>query len=203
MADNKKVLHLLKKQVVRQMINRHHPPKVATLPHQTLPRESANMKKITAENYRDNNAGKSNGNKEEVKEVSQKEIDEKIKSYACRLNVSSKNKRQKIRRDSREVKREKAEQQNVADGDMKLKLTEFVSVSELASLMDVPVAEVITTCMNLGVIVSINQRLDAEVIELVANEFGHEIEFTTAESINDEEKEEEDDPKILSQELPL
>ena len=160
-------------------------------------------KKITAENYRDNNAGKSSGNKEEVKEVSQKEIDEKIKATLARLNVSSKNKRQKIRRDSREVKREKAEQQNVADGDMKLKLTEFVSVSELASLMDVPVAEVITTCMNLGVIVSINQRLDAEVIELVANEFGHEIEFTTAESINDEEKEEEDDPKDLEPRAPI
>ncbi len=159
-------------------------------------------KKITAENYKDNNAGKTK-DKEEVKEVSQKEIDEKIKATLARLNVTGKNKRQKIRRDSREVKREKAELQNVSDGELKLKLTEFVSVSELASLMDVPVAEVITTCMNLGVIVSINQRLDAEVIELVANEFGHEIEFTTAESINDEEKEEEDDPKDLEPRAPI
>ena len=162
-------------------------------------------KKITADNFNKDNAsaGRSKNDKEEVKEVSKKEIDEKIKATLARINVTGKNKRQKIRRDSREVKREKAEMQNVADGELKLKLTEFVSVSELASLMDVPVADVITTCMNLGVIVSINQRLDAEVIELVANEYGHEIEFTTAESINDEEKDEVDDPNDLEPRAPI
>ncbi|MBK8698868.1 MAG: translation initiation factor IF-2 [Saprospiraceae bacterium] len=160
-------------------------------------------KKITAESFKETpgQKGKSDGN--EVKEVSKKEIDEKIKATLARLNVTGKNKRQKIRRDNREVKREKAEQLNVSDTDQKLKLTEFVSVSELASLMDVPVTEVITTCMNLGVIVSINQRLDAEVIELVANEFGHEIEFTTAESIVEEDKEEMDDPQDLEPRAPI
>jgi translation initiation factor IF-2 len=79
--------------------------------------------------------------------------------------------------------------------DKKLQLTEFVSVSELASLMNVEVASVIMTCMNLGVIVSINQRLDAEIIELVANEFGFEVEFISAEdTIIFDTEEEEDDP---------
>jgi translation initiation factor IF-2 len=138
----------------------------------------------------------------EVKEVSQKEIDDKIKATMARLNYSGKNKRQKIRRDNREIKREKAELANSTDG-QKLKLTEFVSVSELANLMDVPVTQVITTCMNLGVIVSINQRLDAEVIELVANEMGHEIEFTTADSVVDEEKEEADIVPDITPRAPI
>jgi len=125
--------------------------------------------------------------KEEVKEVSQKEIDEKIKATMARLNVGGKNKRQKIRRDSRDVKREKQELIDSENVDSKLKLTEFISVSELAGLLDVPVSQVITTCLSLGIIVSINQRLDAEIIELVAGEFGHEVEFISAEDDTEEE----------------
>jgi translation initiation factor IF-2 len=125
--------------------------------------------------------------KEEVKEVSQKEIDEKIKATMARLNVGGKNKRQKIRRDNRDVKREKQELLDIENLDTKLKLTEFVSVSELASLLDVPVSQVITTCLSLGIIVSINQRLDAEIIELVAGEFGHEVEFISAEEISEDD----------------
>lgn len=125
--------------------------------------------------------------KDEVKEVSQKEIDEKIKATMAKLSITGKNKRQKIRRDNRDVKREKQELRNVEETDAKLKLTEFISVSELAGLLDVPVTQVITTCMNLGVIVSINQRLDAEIIELVAGEFGHDVEFISAEEINEDE----------------
>lgn len=110
----------------------------------------------------------------------------------ARLNVGGKNKRQKIRRDNRDVKREKQEQLDVENVDTKLKLTEFVSVSELASLLDVPVSQVITTCLSLGIIVSINQRLDAEIIELVAGEFGHEVEFISAEEISEDNTTEED-----------
>ncbi|MEZ4909773.1 MAG: translation initiation factor IF-2 [Saprospiraceae bacterium] len=142
--------------------------------------------------------------KEEIKEVSQKEIDEKIKATMARLNMGGKNKRQKIRRDNRDVKREKQElRDSEIVGDGKLKLTEFVSVSELAGLLDVPVTQVITTCLSLGIIVSINQRLDAEIIELVANEFGHEIEFISAEE--DVEKEEEiiDSETDLSPRAPI
>jgi translation initiation factor IF-2 len=123
----------------------------------------------------------------EVKEVSQKEIDDKIKATMARLSGGGKNKRQKIRRDNRDVKREKQEQIDSEDVDTKLKLTEFVSVSELASLLDLPVSQVITTCLSLGIIVSINQRLDAEIIELVAGEFGHEVEFISAEDDTEEE----------------
>ena len=85
-----------------------------------------------------------------------------------------------------------------------LKLTEFISASELAGLLDVGVSEVITKCMNLGVIVSINQRMDAEIIELVANEFGYEVEFISAEDQEDTVLEDEqDDPEDLKPRAPI
>jgi translation initiation factor IF-2 len=146
---------------------------------------------------------KARKDKEEPKEVSQKEIEEKIKATMARLAGGGKGKRQKIRRDNRDLKREK---QSIADDDAvesKLKITEFVSVSELASLMDVPVTDVITTCMNLGVIVSINQRLDAEVIELVAGEFNFEIEFTNPEEELNFEAEAIDEEKDLLPRAPI
>ena len=139
----------------------------------------------------------------EVKEVSQKEIDEQIKQTMARLSGGGKRKRQKMRRETRERHREKQEMLEAEKEGGKLQLTEFVTVSELASLMDVPVTEVITTCMNLGVIVSINQRLDAEVIELVTEEFGHEIEFISAEEEIDEEEEIVDDPADLQPRAPI
>ena len=141
--------------------------------------------------------------KEEVREVSQKEIDDKIKATMAKLATTGKNKRQKLRRDTREVKREKQELRNVEEGDGKLKLTEFISVSELAGLLDVPVTQVITTCMNLGVIVSINQRLDAEIIELVAGEFGHDVEFISAEEQIEDDVIIEDDPEDLEPRAPI
>jgi translation initiation factor IF-2 len=141
--------------------------------------------------------------KEEVKEVSQKEIDDKIKATMARLNMGGKNKRQKIRRDSRDVKREKQELQDIENADTKLRLTEFISVSELAGLLDVPVSQVITTCLSLGIIVSINQRLDAEIIELVAGEFGHEVEFISAEQTADVEEVEEDTEEDLEPRAPI
>lgn len=141
--------------------------------------------------------------KEEIKEVSNKEIEEKIKATMARLNLGGKNKRQKIRRDNREKLREKIESAQGADTQQKLQVTEFISVSELASLMNVAVTEVITVCLNLGVIVSINQRLDAEIIELVANEFGHEIEFIGAEDTLVEEADDDDDPALLEPRAPI
>jgi translation initiation factor IF-2 len=147
--------------------------------------------------------GKKPATAEEVKEVSQKEIDEKIKATMARLSGGGKNKRQKIRRDNRDLKREKQELIDAEQDDKKLSLTEFVSVQELANLMDVGVGEVITTCMSLGVIVSINQRLDAEIIELVANEFGFEIEFVSAEAISDIEEEVEDSEESLKPRAPI
>jgi len=140
---------------------------------------------------------------DQPKEVSKKEIEEKIKATMARLGGGGKKKRQKIRRDKREVLREKAELRDQVTGDEKLQVTEFISVSELAGLLNVSPTEVITTCFNLGVIVSINQRLDAEIIEFVANEFDHEVEFISAEDQIVEFEEEEDDPEDLVPRAPI
>ena len=146
---------------------------------------------------------KRSARRDEVKEVSQKEIDEKIKQTMARISGGGKKKRQKLRRDNRDRHREKQELIEAEKETGKLQLTEFISVSELASLMDVSVTQVITTCMNLGVIVSINQRLDAEIIELVAEEFGNEVEFISAEEQIEEEEEIVDDPALLIPRAPI
>lgn len=172
-------------------------------------------KKITTDQARSSQGGRGGSGgkgqgrrgrnqKEEVKEVSQKEIEEKIKATMARISGGGKRKRQKIRRESRERTRERQEQMEMETTNDKLNVTEFISVQELANLMDVSVSEVIMTCMNLGVIVSINQRLDAEIIELVASEYGHEVEFITAEEqIGIEDEEIEDDPEDLQPRAPI
>jgi translation initiation factor IF-2 len=147
---------------------------------------------------------KGKGKEDELKEVSQKEIDEKIKATMARLSGGGKKKGQKLRREKRERLREKQEEKELELENEKLQLTEFISVQELANLMNVDATDVITTCMNLGIIVSINQRLDAEVIELVAGEFDHEVEFISMEEQTDGEEEEiEDDPAELVHRAPI
>lgn len=140
---------------------------------------------------------------ETVKEVTQKEIEDQIKATMARLNLGGKNRRSKIRRDKRVVMREKEELKQSAEDHAVLQLTEFVTVSELASLMNVPVTDIIMTCMNMGIIVSINQRLDAEVIEILSEEFGHKIEFISAEEIDEDTEEEEEDPNALVERAPI
>lgn len=140
---------------------------------------------------------------DEIKEVSQKEIEEKIKATMARLSGKGKNKRQKIRRENREEKRERQEVKDQEGYTEKIQITEFISVSEFANVMEVSVTEVITTCMNLGVIVSINQRLDAEIIELLAEEFDKEIEFISAVEENDDFEEVEDSPEDLVERAPI
>jgi len=154
-------------------------------------------------NNRSGNNSNRRGGRNEVKEVSQKEIDEKIKQTMARISGGGKNKRSKIRRDNRERMREKQETLESERETGKLQLTEFVSVSELASLMGVSVTQVITTCMNLGEIVSINQRLDAAIIEVLAEEFGHEVEFISAEEEQDEDEEIVDNPEDLEPRAPI
>ncbi len=151
----------------------------------------------------DRNNKKRPTKKDEIKEVSQKEIDDKIKATMDRLSGGGKKKRQKLRREHREKVREKQEARETENENDKLQLTEFISVSELAGLMDVQATEVITTCMNLGVFVAINQRLEADIIELVASEFGHEIEFISAEESIAEEEEAPDDPADLVPRAPI
>jgi translation initiation factor IF-2 len=136
----------------------------------------------------------------EQKEIDQKAIQDKIKETQAKLSGQGgrgKSMKSKYRRQRRE---EAAENENNEQReDNKLQVTEFVTVSELSSLMDVSFAEIISKCMNLGIMVSINQRLDAEVIELVASEFGFEVEFVGLEDVEemDEEEEAEDQANLV------
>ena len=159
-------------------------------------------KKITAQSGQ-GNRGRNKPKKDEVKEISKKEIEEQIKATMARLGGGGKNKRQKMRRDKRDQHREKKELLEVNEGEKKLEVTEFISVSDLASLMNTSATEVIMTCMNLGVIVSINQRLDAEIIELVAEEFEYEVTFISAEEQMDVEEIEEDAEEDLEPRAPI
>ena len=122
----------------------------------------------------------------------------------ARLNIGGKNKGQKIRRDKRERMREKEEQRQQDSTSNKLQVTEFISVSELASLLDIPATKIITTCMGLGIYVSINQRLDAELIDVIAGEYDREVEFISAEEqIGSDIVEPPDDPENLLPRAPI
>jgi translation initiation factor IF-2 len=141
----------------------------------------------------------------EVKEIDEKEIQEKIRETQAKL-AGAGGRGKSLKAKYRKAKREEAAEAmgEVAD-DNKLRVTEFISVSELASLMDVSFAEVISKCMSLGIMVSINQRLDAEVIELVAGEFGHDVEFIDMEKQMEmeEEGDDEDDDQELQSRSPI
>ena len=141
----------------------------------------------------------------EQKEIDQKAIQDKIKETQAKLSGQGgrgKSMKSKYRRQRRE---EAAENENNEQReDNKLQVTEFVTVSELSSLMDVSFADIISKCMNLGIMVSINQRLDAEVIELVASEFGFEVEFVGLEEAEEmDEEEEADDLANLVERPPI
>jgi translation initiation factor IF-2 len=155
----------------------------------------------------DDNKRKKKKRKDKRKEISEKEVDDKLKETMQRLHGSSKkNKKFGSTRSARDEKKEqmRLKMEEELEEDLTLQVTEFVSVSELAGLLDVSPADVITTCMDLGQFVSINQRLDADIIELIATEFGREVEFISAEDqIDIEEEEEEDDPKDLSPRSPI
>ncbi len=141
---------------------------------------------------------------DETKEVTKKEIEDKIKATMARLSGRGKGRRQKIRRGNRDRMRDERDRTAAALDTSTLELTEFISVAEFASLLNVPITDVILTCMNLGVIVSINQRLDKEVIELVAEEYEREVEFISAETGIDEEVEEIiEDPANLKPRSPI
>ena len=141
----------------------------------------------------------------EVKEIDEKEIQNKIKETQAKLSGGGGGSKAKITKSKlRRLKREEMEAGAEGEGDEKIQLTEFISVSELASLLDVNFAEIIGKCMSLGIMVSINQRLDAEVIELVAGEFGFEVEFIDMEKQMEMEDEEEvDSPEQLLPRAPI
>lgn len=134
----------------------------------------------------------------------QEQIQEQIKETLARLSGGGKSKASKYRKLKREAISEKIQEAvEKQEAEKKIiKVTEFVSVNQLASMMNVPANEIIAACMNLGLFVSINQRLDAETLAIVAEEFGHQLEFVTVE---DQEaiKEEEDKPEDLIPRPPI
>jgi translation initiation factor IF-2 len=140
----------------------------------------------------------------EDKLIDEKEIQEKIRETQARL-AGAGGRGKSFKAKSRREKRQGAAETTGDAADNKLLVTEFISVSELANLMDVSFAEVISKCMGLGIMVSINQRLDAEVIELVASEFGFDVEFIDMEKQMEMEEgdEEDDDENDLKHRSPI
>ncbi len=130
-------------------------------------------------------------------EVSEEDVAKQVKETLARLTSKGKNKTAKYRKEKRDMvsnRMQELEDQEMAESKV-LKLTEFVTANELANMMDISVTQVIATCMSIGIMVSINQRLDAETINLVAEEFGYKTEYVSAEvaqAIVEEEDAEED-----------
>ncbi|MBK9639359.1 MAG: translation initiation factor IF-2 [Bacteroidetes bacterium] len=114
-------------------------------------------------------------------EPTDKEIQDQIKATLARLSGSGKSKSSKMRREKRDLHAQRQEALAEQESDKVIKVTEFVSANELAKLMNIQVNQVISTCMSLGLFVSINQRLDAETITVVAEEFGFTVEFVSAD----------------------
>ena len=143
---------------------------------------------------------------EEKVELSDEEIQKQIKETLARLSPLGKSKTSKHRREKRHNIANELEEERLQEMEDKkiLKVTEFVTANELANMMNIPVTKVISTCMSLGVFVSINQRLDAEILTLVAEEFGFKVEFI---SIDVQEalssNEEEDRPEDLIPRAPI
>ena len=130
-------------------------------------------------------------------EVSDEDVAKQVKETLARLTNKGKNKAAKYRKEKREsIQNRQLEQEELEQEESKiLKLTEFVTANELANMMDISVTQVISTCMSVGIMVSINQRLDAETINLVAEEFGYKTEYVSAEvaqAIEEEADAEED-----------
>ncbi len=140
-------------------------------------------------------------------QVEESDVESKMKETMQMLQSSTSGgkKRQKRRRQKRDEMA--AEREKIAEMEQQedhiLEVTEFMTVSDFAELLDVNPTEIITHCMNLGMVVSINQRLDANTLELLATEYDREIRFVDAEEINDELEEEEDDPEDLKSRAPV
>lgn len=162
-----------------------------------------NSQKPTGQGGGGQNRNRNNNNKDRFKkpvvkqEVSEEDVAKQVKETLARLTTKGKNKASKYRKEKREMvssRMQELENQEMEDSRV-LKITEFVTANELASMMDVSVNQVIATCMSIGMMVSINQRLDAETINLVAEEFGFKTEYVSAEvaqAIVEEEDAEED-----------
>ncbi|MBN1117909.1 MAG: translation initiation factor IF-2 [Bacteroidales bacterium] len=138
-------------------------------------------------------------------EISDEDIQKQIKDTLARLtSKGGKSKGSKYRREKRDIVSQRHHEEEMRKEEAKniIKVTEFVTVSELASMMDVQANEIISTCMGLGLFVSINQRLDAETMSMLAEEFGHKVEFISAE-VQESINEVEDQPEDLKPRSPI
>jgi translation initiation factor IF-2 len=145
------------------------------------------------------------GKKGGPKTVDQEAVDSKMRETLAMLSQGAGKKRQKRRRQKREEMAEERERQaELAEMDSStLEVSEFITVSDMADLLNVPPTSVITACMSLGLMVSINQRLEANTIELIAAEFDREVRFVDAEEMTEEMIEEVDDEKDLKPRAPI
>ncbi|WP_291857089.1 translation initiation factor IF-2 [Marinilabilia sp.] len=137
-------------------------------------------------------------------EVSEEDVQKQIKETLARLTSKGKSKTSRHRRDKRDAaaQKEQVEMDRMTEESKVLKVTEFLTANDLASMMDVQVTQIISTCMSLGMFVSINQRLDAETIILVAEEYGYKVEFISVDAAESIE-EKEDNPEDLKPRPPI
>ena len=132
------------------------------------------------------------------------EVQKQIKETLEKLQTSSKSRASKYRKEKRDTHKKRSEEDiEKTEADKKIiKVTEFITVGEIATMMDVSGNDIISACMSLGIMVTMNQRLDAEILTLVADEFGYEVEFVTAE-IEESIQEENDSPESLKPRPPI
>ena len=176
-----------------------------------IKKEGVKIDEVASEN---NNKNKQQPNKNNAKpqqpkakakpvkktEIDDNEIEQQIRDTLARLGTMGKSKTSKHNREKRQKVHQRIEeaQLNEMESQKTLQVTEFVTANELATMMNIPVTQIISTCMSVGIFVSINQRLDAETIKLIADEFGFEINFASADVVDELNKiEEEDRPEDL------
>lgn len=161
----------------------------------------------TPANVKPNNFKEAKKEKEEPEkvEISTEDIQRRIKETKQRLEPTGKSKAAKRRKEKRQLIHERIEEQQIQEIENQkiLKVTEFLTASELATMMNIPVNNIIATCMSIGLFVSINQRLDAETISMLAEEFGYQIEFIDADADESENAELQDAPEDLIPRHPI
>ena len=136
-------------------------------------------------------------------EPSEEEVQKQVRETLEKLQgKSGKGRGAKYRRNKRDTHRQRTEDAQLEEENKVLKVTEFVTVSEVATMMDVPVTQIISACMSLGMMVTMNQRLDAETLSIVAEEFDHEVEFVTAD-IDEPKEEVPENPEDLIPRAPI
>ncbi|MCU0328496.1 MAG: translation initiation factor IF-2 [Chitinophagales bacterium] len=161
------------------------------------------QKKIVEKKKKDPKDAKEKTKQEIEQGVSAKVIEETIKNTQAKLNSAiSVSKRQKIRKQKREEIHEKIKANELDENEKILKISEFITLNDLASLMNMPANQIIAYCFSMGIITTINQRLDAEIIELIASEFDYELEFIAIED-NSHFEDDEDNQEDYEKRAPI